>query len=143
MAEGRVSVDGVTHILSKPFFVLSTMNPVERFGSFDLPESQLDRFMISISLGYPDREHERVILDRDIEHVNAEELKPVTDVRSIKAAQELVARVKAGAGMTEYVLDLVKATREHPEIRLGFSSRAGLHLKRACQALALMKAAIT
>ncbi len=139
MAEGRVSVDGVTYVLSEPFFVLSTMNPVERFGSFDLPESQLDRFMMSISLGYPDRDHERVILDRDIEHIHAEELEPVTDVQSIKAAQEAVSRVKVDSSIMEYLLDLVKATRENPEIRLGLSSRAGLHLKRASQAHALME----
>ena len=139
MAEGRVSVDGVTYVLSEPFFVLSTMNPVERFGSFDLPESQLDRFMMSVSLGYPDREHEREILDRDIEHVHAEELEPVTDVQSIMAARKAVTEVKVESSVTEYLLDLVKATREHPEIRLGLSSRAGLHLKRASQAHALME----
>jgi MoxR-like ATPase len=139
MAEGRVSVDGVTYVLSEPFFVLSTMNPVERFGSFDLPESQLDRFMMSVSLGYPDREHEREILDRDIEHAHAEELEPVADVQSIKAARKAVTEVKVESSVTEYLLDLVKATREHPEIRLGLSSRAGLHLKRASQAHALME----
>jgi MoxR-like ATPase len=115
------------------------MNPVERFGSFDLPESQLDRFMMSVSLGYPDREHEREILDRDIEHVHAEELEPVTDVQSIMAARKAVTEVKVESSVTEYLLDLVKATREHPEIRLGLSSRAGLHLKRASQAHALME----
>jgi MoxR-like ATPase len=138
MAEGKVSVDGVTYRLSEPFFVLSTMNPVERFGSFDLPESQLDRFMMSISLGYPGRGHEREILVRDIEHYQAEELEPVTDRKEIRKAQQEVREVLVETSMMEYLLDLVSATRENPEIRLGLSSRAALHLKRSMQALALL-----
>lgn len=139
MAEGKVSVDGVTHQLSDAFFVLATMNPVERFGSFELPESQLDRFMMSISIGYPDRDHERDILLKDVEHSHAEELVPTTDLATIKALQEKVRQVQIEASVMEYVLDLVKATRGHPEIQLGLSSRAGLHLKRAMQAMALVE----
>lgn len=139
MAEGQVSVDGNTYALSKPFLVLATMNPIERFGSFDLPESQLDRFMISISLGYPDRDHEREVLVRDVEHFHADQLKPVTDASTIKALQEKVREVKIDPSIMEYLLDLVRSTREHPAIRLGVSSRGGLHLRRAMQALALLE----
>jgi MoxR-like ATPase len=138
MAESKVSVDGVTYDLPRPFFVMATMNPVERFGSFELPESQSDRFMLSISLGYPDREHERSVFMRDMRHSDADELPPVADAETLKALQDQVRKVKIDPALMDYLLDLVTATREHPEIRLGFSSRAGLHLKRAMQAHALL-----
>jgi MoxR-like ATPase len=139
MAEGKVSIDGTTYDLASPFFVLATMNPVERFGSFELPESQLDRFMMSISLGYPDRSHEREIFMRDIEHVHAEQLEAVTDPQTIRKLQEKVREVRVEASIMEYLLDLVSATRENSAIRLGLSSRAGLHLKRAMQAAAFLE----
>jgi MoxR-like ATPase len=139
MAEGKVSVDGTTYGLSEPFFVLATMNPVERFGSFELPESQLDRFMLTVTLGYPDRDHEREIFEKDIEHNQAEKLVPVTDPGGIRALQEKVRDVHIDPSIMEYILDVVNATRHHPEIKLGLSSRGGLHLKRAMQALSLME----
>jgi MoxR-like ATPase len=139
MAEGQVSVDGSTYALSKPFLVLATMNPIERFGSFDLPESQLDRFMISISLGYPDRDQEREVLLKDVEHFHADQLKPVTDASTIKALQDKAREVKIDTSIMEYLLNLVRSTREHPAIRLGVSSRGGLHLRRAMQSLALLE----
>jgi MoxR-like ATPase len=138
MAEGKVSVDGTTYELAKPFFVLATMNPIERFGSFDLPESQLDRFMMSISLGYPDRTHELEILARDMEHAHADELRPVTDPKMIRQLQQEVRGVRVEASVMDYLLDLVAATREDHEVRLGLSSRGALHLKRAMQAMALL-----
>ena len=138
MAEGKVSVDGTTYKLAEPFFVLATMNPVERFGSFELPESQLDRFMVSLQLGYPDRDHEREILARDMEHSQADELEPVTDQETIQKLQQKVRDVSIEQSVMEYLLDLARATRENPNIRLGLSSRGGLHLKRAMQALALL-----
>jgi MoxR-like ATPase len=139
MAEGKVSVDGVTHRLSEPFFVLATMNPVERFGSFELPESQLDRFLVSTSLGYPDRDHEMVIYEKDIEYARAEEIEPVADPDVITRLQEHVRSVKVETSIMEYLLDLVRATRDTSSIRLGVSSRGGLHLKRAMQAYALLE----
>lgn len=139
MAEGKVSVDGTTYKLDAPFFVLATMNPVERFGSFDLPESQLDRFMISITLGYPDRSHEREILVKDVQHLHAEQLTPVTNVEAIRALQKKVREVRIDPSIMEYLLDLVAATRENPGIKLGLSSRGGLHLKSSMQALALIE----
>ena len=138
MAEGKVSVDGTTYKLAEPFFVLATMNPVERFGSFELPESQLDRFMISLRLGYPDRDHEREIFAKDMEHSQTEELEPVTDQETIQTLQQKVREVSIEPSVMEYLLDLVRATRENPDIRLGLSSRGGLHLKRAMQAIALL-----
>jgi MoxR-like ATPase len=139
MAEGKVSVDGITHTLGDPFFVLATMNPVERFGSFELPESQLDRFLISISLGYPDRQHELEIYERDMEYFHAEEIKPVLSPEIIRSLREKVRKVRVSPSIMEYLLDLVRATRESPLLRLGISSRGGLHLKRAMQANALIE----
>ena len=139
MAEGKVSVDGRTYDLADPFLVLATMNPVERFGSFQLPESQLDRFMVSISLWYPDRDHEREILARDLEHVDAERLEPITNAETIRELQHRIRQIRVESSMMEYLLDLIKATRDHPEIRLGISSRGGLHLKRAMQSSALLE----
>lgn len=137
MAEGKVSVDGKTHTLGDPFFVLATMNPVERFGSFELPESQLDRFLISISLGYPDRRHEREIYEKDMEHVHAEQISPACDPETIRRLREKVREVRLESSVMEYLLDVVRATRENSLLRLGISSRGGLHLKRAMQANAL------
>ncbi|MEW6136930.1 MAG: MoxR family ATPase [Thermodesulfobacteriota bacterium] len=139
MAEGKVSVDGTTYSLANPFFVLATMNPVERFGSFDLPESQLDRFLISIRLGYPDRKHELEVLERDMEYVHAEQITPVADVETIRRLRQAVQDVKIEASIMEYLLDLVRATRDHSQLNLGISSRGGLHLKRAMQANALIE----
>lgn len=139
MAEGKVSVDGTGYQLSRPFFVLATMNPVERFGSFELPESQLDRFMMSVSIGYPDREHEREIFSEDMEHVRAEQLEPVTDALEISGLLDMVREVHISPEIMEYLLDLVRATREDSSLRLGLSPRGGLHLKRAMQACALLE----
>ncbi len=138
MAESKVSVDGVTYDLPGPFLVLATMNPVERFGSFDLPESQLDRFMMSISLGYPGKAHEREILLRDMEHEQADRLVPVTDPDQIRAIQVQVRKVRVDESVMEYLLDLVRATRNDSALRLGLSPRAGLHLKHTIQARAFL-----
>jgi MoxR-like ATPase len=138
MSEGHVSVDGSTYTLPTPFLVLATMNPVERFGSFELPESQLDRFMMSVSLGYPDRDHEREIFLQDMEHSRADQLEPVADAQTIQTLQALVREVQIESSVMEYLLDLVRATRENPRIRLGISSRGGLHLRRAMQAMAVL-----
>jgi MoxR-like ATPase len=117
--------------------VLATMNPVERFGSFELPESQLDRFLISISLGYPDRRHELEIYEKDMEHVHAEQMRPACDPESIRMLREKVREVRVESSIMGYLLDVVRATRDNPLVRLGISSRGGLHLKRAMQANAL------
>jgi MoxR-like ATPase len=138
MAEGKVSVDGTTFNLAQPFFVLATMNPVERFGSFELPESQLDRFMMSISLGYPDRSHEREVLMRDMRHVDAELIEPVTTRETIRELQEQVRKIRIESSLMDYILDLIAATRKNASLKLGLSSRGGLHLKRAMQAHALL-----
>jgi MoxR-like ATPase len=139
MAEGKVSIDGVTHELEGPFLVLATMNPSERFGAFELPESQLDRFMMTITLGYPDKEHEKQILERDIEHSMVNEFNPVTTPEQVLKIQEEIREIRVEDSVMEYLLSLVRATRQNQEIRLGISSRGGLHLKRASQARAALE----
>ncbi|MEW6351260.1 MAG: MoxR family ATPase [Thermodesulfobacteriota bacterium] len=139
MAEGKASVDGITYQLPTPFFVLATMNPVERFGSFGLPESQLDRFTMSISVGYPELNHEREILSRDLRHSDAESLEPVTDPEAIGKLQDVARQVRIEDSVMDYLLSLIRATREDPAIRLGISSRGGLQLKRSMQAFALLE----
>lgn len=139
MAEGKVSIDGVTHELEGPFLVLATMNPSERFGAFELPESQLDRFMMTITLGYPDKEHEKQILERDIEHSKVNEFNPVTTPEQVLKIQEEIREIRVEDSVMEYLLSLVRATRQNQEIRLGISSRGGLHLKRASQARAALE----
>ncbi len=138
MAEGKASVDGITYQLPTPFFVRATMNPVERFGSFGLPESQLDRFTMSISVGYPALEDEREILVRDLKHSDAERLEPVTGPEEIAKLQHRARQVRVEDSVMDYLLALIRATREDSAIRLGISSRGGLQLKRSMQALALL-----
>jgi MoxR-like ATPase len=139
MAEGKVSIDGATHDLKGPFLVLATMNPSERFGAFELPESQLDRFMMTITLGYPDKGHEKQILEQDMEHSKAVQAPSVTDPQTALKLQKAVREVSVEDSVMEYILNLVRATRESKDIRLGVSSRGGLHLKRASQARAILE----
>ncbi len=139
MAEGKVSVDGATYDLKGPFLVLATMNPSERFGSFQLPESQLDRFMMTIKLGYPSKDDEKQILEQDMEHSKVSELDPVTSPDQIKDMQNSVREVILEDSVMDYALNLARGTRQEQDIRLGVSSRGALHLKRAAQAKAILE----
>ncbi|MEM6672727.1 MAG: MoxR family ATPase [Planctomycetota bacterium] len=138
MAEGRVTVEGERHELPRPFFVVATQNPIEFAGTFPLPESQLDRFMMRLAPGYPGRDAERRMLRgrrsaRSIDHVES-----WMDSETILAARAAVDGVVVAAPVEEYLLDLVAATRTSPEFVLGASPRATLDLDRAARALALM-----
>lgn len=139
MAEGKVSVDGATYDLKGPFLVLATMNPSERFGSFQLPESQLDRFMMTIKLGYPSKDHEKQILEQDMEHSKVSELDPVTSPEEVRDLQKAVRAVNVEDSVMDYAVSLARATRLDQDIRLGVSSRGALHLKRASQAKAILE----
>jgi MoxR-like ATPase len=138
MDERRVTVDGAPHDLPLPFLVLATQNPIEFEGTFPLPESQLDRFLISLKLGYPDREHElRMLLEQ--QHVH-----PIDDLRSVASVSELVTLQRQARDvyvddlMRGYLLDVIDATRRHPDVRLGGSPRATLALFQMTQAWALI-----
>ena len=136
MNEGQVTLDSHTYPLPRPFMVLATQNPSEFAGTFPLPESQLDRFLMRISLGYPNREAERqVITDTPLPR----ELKPVMHAEEVIAMQTLTDKVRVEASLVDYILDIITATRSSAAISLGGSPRAAKSLYRAAQAFAVLE----
>jgi MoxR-like ATPase len=138
MSDGQVSVEGNTHILEPPFLVLATQNPFEFEGTYVLPESQLDRFMIRLRMGYPVRAEERDILTSHRRGEPVESLRPVLSTEDVLALQRAVRSVRVDDSISEYLLDLVHATRETPDLHVGVSTRGALTLYRAAQSLALV-----
>ncbi|NUM43851.1 MAG: MoxR family ATPase [Anaerolineales bacterium] len=139
MAESQISADGYTHALPDPFFILATQNPIEMAGTFPLPEAQLDRFLISLDLGYPEFLDEVTILERE-EHANPlDSLTPVIELDEIRQLQASVQQVDVVRPLKEYIVRLANATRAHPETVLGLSPRGGVALQRCAQALALIR----
>jgi MoxR-like ATPase len=139
MSDRQVSLDGRTHPLGPPFFVLATQNPYEFEGTYPLPESQLDRFLMRLRLGYPDRAAERLILSGHRDGEPVDHLQPAVSGEEVAGLQESVRAVRVDDSLSDYLLDLVEATREHPDVHLGASTRAALGLYRAAQALALVE----
>ena len=139
MNEGQVSIEGTTHELDRPFFVLATQNPFEFEGTFPLPENQLDRFTLCISMGYPALDVEKEILasHRNGEPVDA--VQPVLNADELKGLQQKVREVRVDDSINDYLLKIVTATRDHPELSLGVSPRGTLTLYRVAQARALME----
>ena len=140
MQERRVTVDGHSHELARPFIVLATQNPLEYEGTYPLPEAQLDRFMVRVSLGYPSANAESAMLAEHERGDRVLELEPVMTASELSSAQAAVTRVHASQVLREYVVALLRATREDPRAALGASPRAGLMLLRAAKARALMHA---
>jgi MoxR-like ATPase len=136
MNEGQVSLDSRTYPLPQPFMVLATQNPVEFAGTFPLPESQLDRFLMRISMGYPGREAEREVV---VGTVAARELEPVMKAEEIAAIQHKVDQVRVDDSLVSYILDIITATRNSPAITLGASPRAARALYHAAQAFAFVE----
>ena len=136
MSDGQVSIEGTTHILAKPFFVMATQNPFEFEGTYILPESQLDRFMLRIKMGYPARSEERRILTMHRTGSPVEQLKPVVTTEEILTMQQLVRQVRVDDSVADYLLEIVRATRESDDLRVGVSTRGALTLYRAAQGLA-------
>ncbi len=129
MQERQVTVDGVTHVLERPFLVLATQNPVEYEGTYPLPEAQLDRFLLRASFGYPSRESEWELLERRIERRSDEvELRPLIDRGRLREMQAAVEQVHVAPSVGRYVVDLVAATRESPSTAVGSSPRGSLAL---------------
>ena len=139
MEELQVSVDGVTHHLQHPFIVLATQNPIEYEGTFPLPEAQLDRFMLRISLGYPDFTEEMSIIEQQEHEHPIDSLGPVATPDEIVSMQEAAKSVYVDRLVRQYVVGLVEATRRHQDISLGASPRASLGLFRAARGLALVQ----
>jgi MoxR-like ATPase len=137
MSERQVTVDGTTHRLGPPFMVVATQNPHEFEGTFPLPESQLDRFLLRVKIGYPDRDAERAIFTQHRDGEPVDELKPVIHPHDILALQMQTREVRVDPAIADYILDLIHATRDHADVLLGASTRAGLALYRAVQGLAV------
>lgn len=136
MEENQVTVDGITYKVPRPFMVLATQNPVEYVGTFPLPEAQLDRFFMKISIGYPTPGEESSILSRFQLQNPLESLKPVADSTDITAIQSEIRNVHVDKSLNDYIVDIVNQTRRHPDVALGSSPRGSLSLFRAAQALA-------
>ncbi len=138
MAEHQVTVDGRTHALPAPFFVIATQNPVDLSGTYPLPDSQLDRFLLRLHLGYPDESAERDLLaGADRRHLIAQ-TRPLLSVEDVLAIRRAVDAVYAGDALIHYVQSLLARSRRHPGVRVGLSPRAGLALLRAARAHALL-----
>ncbi|HEX5040578.1 MAG TPA: MoxR family ATPase [Candidatus Limnocylindria bacterium] len=139
MQERQVSVDGETRPIPTPFLVLATQNPIELEGTFALPEAQLDRFLVRIGLGYPDEADERAIARRYRASAEPlESIQPVVDAGSLPALREAVRAIGISDEVEAYLVRLVRATRDHPDLQLGASPRASVALYRAAQASAFL-----
>lgn len=138
MEELQVTVDGVTHHLQHPFIVIATQNPIEYEGTFPLPEAQLDRFLMRISLGYPDFEEELAVIEQQEKVHPIENLEAVSSPEEVVGLQEAAKEVYVDRVVREYIVSLTEATREHRDVSLGASPRASLGLFRAARALALV-----
>lgn len=139
MEEQQVTIDGVSRRVSNPFFVIATQNPVEYQGTFPLPEAQMDRFALSFSLGYPTETEELQMLQRLIQPGHAADLHPCLSLESILELRRLCAAVRVETHLQQYILNLVRATRQDEEIVLGVSPRGTVSLQRATQALAFLE----
>lgn len=138
MQERQITVDGVTHPLPEPFMVLATQNPIEYEGTFPLPEAQLDRFLLCVRLGYPEKKDEIRILDSQHHHHPLDDMTQVAPVEELLAAQEQVKSVYVAPAVKSYIVELARQTRLHHEVYLGASPRASLALFHASKAAAAM-----
>lgn len=139
MSDSQVSVDGTTYTLEQPFMVIATQNPFEFEGTYVLPESQLDRFLMRISMGYPDREYEADILNNHRDGQPVDRLQSVCDSQRIVAIQNAVRQIKVDPAIAKYMLDVVEETRTSADLALGVSTRGALLWYRAVQALAMIE----
>lgn len=138
MEERQVTVEGTTHPLAPPFMVIATQNPIEYEGTFPLPEAQLDRFMLRIRLGYPDRDQEIAVLDRQAKKHPLDALQQVVSLAELQTAQQAIKEIHINEDIRGYIVDLVRATRTNNDVYLGSSSRGAIALFRLCQAWAGM-----
>ena len=139
MEERQVTIDGATHALPDPFFLIATQNPIEMAGTFPLPEAQLDRFLIRVSLGYPDDRTEVRVMGAQREAHPIEALAPVLDAAELRAAQQGVGRIFVHDAVIGYIQRLAAETRRHPHAAFGASPRGAIGLMRAAQALATIR----
>ncbi|MGL5082825.1 MAG: AAA family ATPase [Microcoleaceae cyanobacterium] len=138
MEERQVTVDGVSRPVSPPFFVIATQNPIEYQGTFPLPEAQMDRFLLSLTLGYPTESEELQMLQRLSQGISTDNLQPCLDLQEILDLQKLCTQVKVETSLQQYILALVRQTRDHEEVTLGVSPRGAIALHRAAQTFAFL-----
>ncbi|MBE9096195.1 MoxR family ATPase [Tychonema sp. LEGE 07203] len=138
MEEKQVTVDGISRSVPAPFFVIATQNPIEYQGTFPLPEAQMDRFTLSLTLGYPQALEELQMLERLSDTFAVEDLQPCISLSQVQELRRLCAAVKVEGSLKQYIVDLVRSTREDEEITLGVSPRGAVALHRASQALAFI-----
>ncbi|MFN6568959.1 magnesium chelatase [Nostoc minutum NIES-26] len=138
MEEHQVTVDGVSRTVPQPFFVIATQNPIEYQGTFPLPEAQMDRFMLSLSLGYPSATEELEMLQNLQHGLNVGDLQPCITLAEVAQLRKLCFQVRVETSLQQYILELVRATRQDEEITLGVSPRGSVALQRATQALAFL-----
>lgn len=138
MNEGQVTVEGQSHPLPRPFLVIATQNPIEHHGTYPLPESQLDRFLLRVRMGYPQPANEREILRAEAGAVRLDEVRPVASGTDILNMQDEITRVKVDDSLVDYALEIVRRTRESDSLSLGVSPRGSLMLYRAAQAMAYL-----
>jgi MoxR-like ATPase len=137
MSEGQVSIDDTTHTLESPFLVLATQNPAEHYGTYPLPESQMDRFLLRISIGYPAPAVERELLRERAGGDPVAKLTPVVDLAAVRALQDAVETIRVEDALLDYAMSVIGETRRHPAIAQGVSTRGALAWHRAAQAAAL------
>jgi MoxR-like ATPase len=138
MNEGQVTVEGQSHPLPQPFLVIATQNPIEHHGTYPLPESQLDRFLLRVRMGYPQASNEREILRSEAGAARLDEVRPVATGADILGMQDEITRVKVDDSLVDYALEIVRRTRESESLSLGVSPRGSLMLYRAAQAMAYL-----
>ncbi|MCC5952500.1 MAG: MoxR family ATPase [Acidimicrobiia bacterium] len=136
MAEQQVTVDGTTYPLGSPFMVIATQNPIEHEGTYPLPESQMDRFLMRVSVGYPDRDAELEVLEAHGETSTIDDLASVASVAEVRGMVAAARTVHVAAALRAYLVDLAEASRRHPHLTLGMSPRATLSMLRVCRARA-------
>ncbi len=139
MEERQVSVDNETHLLPRPFMVIATQNPIEQDGTYPLPESQLDRFLARLSLGYPDRNAEIAVMRQTSNRSSVDSLTPVTSIDRVRELTNLVASLHVAPVLLGYIVDVLAVSRTHPDLRLGASPRAGQAWIRMARSRALMR----
>lgn len=138
LEEQSITIDGVTHQLGKPFFVMATQNPIEYEGTYPLPEAQLDRFLLKMKMGYPDIEEELEVLNRVMNNPPIDSLKPVIDLSSLLFLQKQVKEVFIDDSLKRYIIHLANGTRNHRSVYLGVSPRGSIALMKSAQAYAFM-----
>lgn len=139
MEEFQVTIDGKRHDVPRPFMVLATENPVEHQGTYKLPEAQMDRFLLKISMGYPNKQEEKLILDRFEGENPLKKLKPIITVEELINMQEQVKEVTVVDNIKYYIVDLIQETRKNPKVLVGISPRGGIGLLKAAKSLAYLR----